>query len=343
MNHTCYKGSYERCVPLKGSIQNADTIRLRYTDVSASPLVMDGNLVLAKADKSLQWISMESDTTIWKLSFSKAIRELFQTGNLLFASDGGTLYAIHLEDGLLIKEFADINPSLLFAVVANNALVFPSFKEGSRLCSIQLSKLEWKDPMALEGLADFSLKYHEHFIINEAPNFLKCIDPENGRELWKVDVLKDTVQGSFVNEVPFVKDGKVFVTVFPDRILNIDIQTGTVHWNKTFGTGMNTFSVPDFEENTLWALSGNTLLEIDRSTGAIISKVSIPLEGNFKLSHSGSDALIAYSSHKNEVISLQKRSNTFQRLLNLKDGATLPPIIANGRLVVLDKKNNLYF
>lgn len=178
-----------------------------------------------------------------------------------------------------------------------------------------------------------------------------ALQADNGRLLWSTTVSRSTRMNAMadLNDIagsPVIDRGAVFAISHAGQMSAIDLRTGRAAWEIPVG-GLNT---PWVAGDALFVVTVHgELVAVSRDDGAIMWTVQLPRYENEKkkkkeITWSGpilAGGNLVLTSSRGAVVLASPQDGSITERMEAKVGATIPPIVAGGRIYVLDIEGNL--
>jgi outer membrane protein assembly factor BamB len=233
-------------------------------------------------------------------------------GRLFVVSQGNILYALNVADGTEVWRFKGV-PELGGLLASAN----PAVAGGS-------------------------------VVVTFSSGELVALDVKTGTAQWN-DALARASRGSAVSGLadisasPVIDDGVVYATGVATRTVAIQLKTGQRLWDLPIGSA----HTPAVAGNALFLVDlDDNLMAIDRKTGEVMWSNRLPVQRAKRKHTTWAGPVLAGGSlylvsNEGQLISVDPAKGSVTNTVSIGDPAMIPPIVANGRLLVLGGNGNL--
>ncbi len=330
----------------------------------ASPVIGDGRIYTVDSLGHVSAFDANNGATIWRMNLTpKADKEgvvlggglAYDKGRLFATTGVGELWALQTETGNFywkatmdapMRAAPTVYGERVFVVTADNKVTAFSARDGKKLwdyvgATEMTGLLGAASPAADNGVLVVAMR-------NGA---LAALRVESGSLLWE-DTLsagrKAMGLDSFtdIKAAPVMANGRVFAVGNADTVAAIDLRSGRRMWDKSIG-GTN---MPWVAGDYLFMLSNdNELVALEARSGNIawvtqLSSWTDPEDKKGRIIWGGpilaSDRLLIVGSH-GYALSVSPYDGKVLGYSKLSDGATIPPVVANGTVYFLTDEADL--
>ncbi|MEM6914721.1 MAG: PQQ-binding-like beta-propeller repeat protein [Pseudomonadota bacterium] len=277
-------------------------------------------------------------------------------GNILFVTSGfGFIAALNIDDGEVLWKVEAPGPlrnppslgeGLVIAVTISNEVVALEQGTGTLVWSFE----SFEEPARFLASAAPAVG-PDGVIIPFSSGEVSSLASNNGRIQWTAVISRTSRLNALstlgdVAGSPVVDRGAVFAVTQSGQMTGIDARTGTVVWEQPVGG----YHTPWLAGETLFVASNrNILTAVNRVDGRIRWTVQLDVyknDNNRKERIVWAGPVLAGShlyltSTIGDMIAVDPATGEIVDDYRLKDGATLPPIVAGGMLYVLTEEGHI--
>jgi outer membrane protein assembly factor BamB len=332
--------------------------------LAATPVVSDGRLYVVDTDATVSAFDANTGAKLWSASLAgekDGKSSLFgggvsTNGPVVFATNGiGDLAAINAENGAIIWKKRPAGPLRGAPTLSNdNAYVMT---QDNQIYAVRQTDGEpqWNEsgPVGVSGIFGVAAPAAAQgtVIAGYSTGELSAYRYENGRTLWN-DTLSRTAMSTSVSTLtdidadPVIDRGRVFALGQGGRMAAYELVTGQRIWEINIAG----IATPLVAGEWVFVLTDDAkLLAVARNSGKIrwISKLQRYQKEKNKSGQItwrgpvlASGRLIATNS-RGEIWSIATEDGTATKIADTRNSISVPPIVANAMLYVLDDKGRI--
>jgi len=357
-------------VALPASIAQAWAVSIgQGTSVSArlasAPIVADGRVYTIDTTATVRAFDAQSGAPLWRTQFGteKGNEAAMFGGGLAFnegrvyATNGlGFVAAMDASNGGLVWQVRPGGPLRGSPTVAGDAAYVMS--QDNQLYSIKLADgtPNWNAAASLEIAGIFGVASPAFaqgtVVAGFSSGELNAYRYENGRAVWQDALARTSIRTSVsslsdVDADPVIDNGQVIAIGQGGRMVALELITGQRMWELNLAGIATPWVAGD------WAFvvtDDAKLMAIARTTGKVRWILQLPAYHNQKsksgpISYTGpilAGGRLIVASTEGSLIFADPDKGSFQGQTELKAGVSLPPVVANNVLYILDDDGRLH-
>ncbi|QNA84672.1 PQQ-binding-like beta-propeller repeat protein [Sphingomonas sp. So64.6b] len=332
--------------------------------LAAPPVVAGGRLYAMDVDATVSAFAADTGAKIWsktiaKENTNKAARfgggVSFEDGKL-YATDGvGDVVALNAADGTELWRAKPGGPLRGAPTIANGNLYVLS--QDNQLFAIALADgtVGWTQSGSLESQGVFGVAApaaaQGSVVAGFSSGELNAYRYENGRALWQDALSRSAISTSVssladIDAAPVIDQGRVYAVGQGGRTVAIDLATGQRVWAQNFAG----ISTPWIAGEWLFLITDDArLVCLTRSTGLVRWISQLPAYKNVKkrkhpITWFGpllAGNRLVLTNSEGEIVSASVSNGEVQSTIKGGASISLPPIVANNTLYVLDMKGRI--
>ena len=332
--------------------------------LAAAPVVADGRLYVIDTDAVVHAFDAKTGAKVWSMQIevqddgrpSRFGGGVSVDGTKLYATTGvGDVVALNAADGSQIWKVRPAGP-MRGAPTLSNGNVYVMTQDNQIYALSQADgSVQWNEAgtVGLAGIFGVAAPSAAQgtVIAGYSSGELTAYRYENGRNLWSDALARTSISTSVatlsdIDADPVIDRGRVFALGKGGRMAAYELVTGQRLWELNIAG----ISTPVVSGEWVFVLTDDAkLLCIARPTGKVrwISQLAA-FENQKKkkdpISWTGpvlaGNRLIAAST-EGEVVSISLEEGNSTTLVNLKESVSLPPIVADGMLYILDNSGRI--
>ena len=333
--------------------------------LAASPVVSENKLFVIDTDGVVHAMAADTGAELWRASTTKEDEGnksarfgggVSVEGERAFASNGlGDVVAINVADGAVIWRKRPGGPLRGAPTLANgNAYVVTQDNQLFAL-SQETGEISWTVSASLESQGVFGVaapaSAQGTVVAGFSSGELNAYRYENGRSLWDV-VLSRTSMSTSVSSLsdidaePVIDQGRVYAIGQGGRMVAMDIASGNPLWEQTIAG----ISTPWAAGEWLFVVTDDArLLAIARGTGKIRWISQLRHYENEKKSKNPiswvgpvlAGGRLILGNSRGEIVFASPTDGSVTGTMDTKESISLPLVVANNTLYVLDDKGRL--
>ncbi len=327
--------------------------------LAAAPVVGDGKLFAVDSSGVIHAYNADTGARVWthRIQVSGDLEDAtfgggasFFNGNVYATSGTGDVVALNAENGAEIWRQKPAGPLRGSPTVAFNALYVMT--QDNQIHALALSDGEsiWSDAASSGQSGVFGVAApaagQGTVIAGYSSGELVAYRYENGRNLWSDALARTSISTEVgaltdVDADPIISNGQVFALGQGGRMAAYELTTGQRIWELTLAG----ISTPALAGEWIFTLTDDArLLCIARSTGRVrwvtqLEQWRDPDDREGPIFWTGpvlASNKLWIASSRGEVHSVDVTTGQNSLYTELNDGASLPPIVANNTLYILD-------
>ena len=240
----------------------------------SSPLIYDGVLYAGSTGKSLYALDLSTGRVKWSYGAGYPIEATPSVGEgmVCFGSLDGVFRCLDAAEGRLLWQFQAKSEILSSPVIKDSTVYFSSSDDRVYALSAKNGEKKWVynrttfqtvSPRIYGSAAYHNARLYQFF----SDGFVVCISAENGREIWKRQVVKGFGSAENVRRTPLVANSTVYVIDDDRAVVALDTDTGEI--KKSYqAVRTNDFIIPD--KRTLIAAGSDRVVAYDMISGTVI-------------------------------------------------------------------------
>jgi outer membrane protein assembly factor BamB len=332
--------------------------------LAAPPVVAGGRLYAMDVDATVSAFAADTGAKIWsktiaKENTNKAARfgggVSFEDGKL-YATDGvGDVVALNAADGAELWRAKPGGPLRGAPTIADGKLYVLS--QDNQLFAVTLADgtISWTQSGSLESQGVFGVAApaaaQSSVVAGFSSGELNAYRNENGRALWQDALSRSAISTSVssladIDAAPVIDQGRVYAVGQGGRTVAIDLATGQRVWAQNFAG----ISTPWIAGEWLFLITDDArLVCLTRSTGLVRWISQLPAYKNVKkrkhpITWFGpvlAGNRLVLTNSEGEIVSASVSNGEVQSTIKGGASISLPPIVANNTLYVLDMKGRI--
>ena len=332
--------------------------------LAAAPVVSDGRVYVIDTAGVVRAFDAQSGTRVWqtRTPVDKGNEAAVYGGGvavdngMVYATNGlGYVTALDQRNGSITWKVRPGGPLRGAPSVANGALYVVS--QDNQIYSLKEAdgSTNWSEAASLEVAGVFGSASpavgQGTVVAGFSSGELNAYRYENGRQVWQ-DVLQRTSVTTSVSTLadidadPVIDRGQVFAIGQGGRMVALDITTGQRLWE----LNISGISTPWVVDDWVWVVTSDArLLCISRDNGHIrwIQKLPRYVKAKSKkgeIDYSGpvlAGGRLILTGSNGAIVSIDPATGAFQGQINAGAGISLPPVVANSTLYILDDNGRL--
>lgn len=332
--------------------------------LGAAPVVGDLKLFVVDVEARVHAFDARNGRALWSAEIAKTDENRdarfgggvsFENGRV-FATDGlGDVVALNAADGKEIWRAKPGGPLRGAPTVANGQVYVLSQDNQLFALSDADGKVQWTQSGSLETQGVFGVAAPAissgTVVAGFSSGELNAYRYENGRTLWQ-DALSRTSISTSVSSLadidadPVMVDGRVYAVGQGGRMVAVEVSTGQRLWEQNLAG----ISTPWVAGEWLFVLTDDArLVCLSRATGK--ARWIAQLRG-FRNTKKRSGAITWFgpvlagnrlwlTNSQGELATVSPTDGALGETIEASDGFSLPPIVSNGALFLLDQKGQL--
>ncbi len=327
--------------------------------LAAAPVVGGGKLFAVDTSGVIHALDAETGSRLWthRIQVSGDLRDAtfgggatFSNGNVYATSGTGDVVALNAETGAEIWRKRPAGPLRGSPTVAFNAVYVMTQDNQIHALAVSDGEPVWQDAAASGQQGVFGVAApaagQGTVIAGYSSGELVAYRFENGRTLWSDALARTSIStevGSLtdVDADPIISNGQVFALGQGGRMAAYELSTGLRIWELTLAG----ISTPALSGEWIFTLTDDArLLAIARSTGRVrwvtqLEAFRDPDDREGPIFWTGpvlADNRLWIASSEGEVHSVDVMTGQTSLFTELNDGVSLPPVVANNTLYILD-------
>lgn len=332
--------------------------------LAAEPVLSDQILFTLDSEGRVSAVDTNNGNRLWSYFITPEEEEDsylgggigFHNGVLVVTTSFAQVLAMRAVDGAIlwrarvpgpVRSAPTISGGRVFVTTLDNRLIALSLRDGSELWNhsspSENAALLGGAPPAADG---------EIVVVPYSNGDVFGLAIENGRVLWSDSIVTIKRSGgigniSDIRAKPVIDRDMVFIFGANDRFLALDRRSGARLWEKRIGGLATPWMAGDF---VYLVTSNGELMCLLRKTGRVrwikvLQRYEDEEDQDDPITWMGpilaSDRLLMTGSH-GEIWAIDAYSGTLLGAMELDDRVTVPPILANGALYVLENDGYVY-
>ncbi|MBO9622623.1 MAG: PQQ-binding-like beta-propeller repeat protein [Sphingomonas sp.] len=332
--------------------------------LAAAPVVSDNRLLVVDTDGVVHALAADTGAELWRAATAKDKGNesarfgggVSVEGERAYATNGlGDVVALNVTNGTEIWRKRPAGPLRGAPTLANGNVYVVTQDNQLFALSQENGELSWNASASLETQGVFGVaapaSAQGTVIAGFSSGELNAYRYENGRSLWS-DVLSRTSISTSVSSLsdidaePVIDQGRVYAVGQGGRMVSMDIATGNRMWEQNIAG----ISTPWAAGEWLFVVTDDArLMCISRGSGKIRWISQLREYRNTKKSKgpitwagpvlAGGHLVLANS--EGELIFASPTDGSVQSTMDIKEPVSLPLVVANNTLYVLDDKGQL--
>lgn len=332
--------------------------------LAASPVVADGKLYVMDTQAMVHAYDAATGSKIWSKQIevkgdgkeSRFGGGVSVQGDKVYATNGvGDVVSLNVADGSLVWKVRPAGPLRGAPTLANGSAYVMTQDNQIYALATADGKVEWNEAgtLGLAGIFGVAAPAAGQgtILAGYSSGELTAYRYENGRNLWNDALARTTMTTSVatisdIDADPVIDRGRVFALGQGGRMAAYELVTGQRIWELNIAG----ISTPVVSGEWVFVLTDDAkLLCIARPTGKVrwISQLSA-----FKNDDKKKDAInwtgpvlagnrLIVASTEGDVFAISPSDGTSQKMFELGSAVSLPPIVANGVLYILDDSGRI--
>lgn len=332
--------------------------------LGAAPVIAEGKLFIVDVDAQVHAFNADTGALLWKSAVTKDDENKparfgggvsYDDGEV-FATDGlGDVVALKAADGSPVWRSKPGGPLRGAPTIANGQVYVLS--QDNQLFALDQDdgKVVWTASASVETQGVFGVAAPAASAGTIVSGFssgeLNAYRYENGRTLWQ-DALSRTSISTSVSSLadidadPVIDDGRAYAVGQGGRMVAVEIATGQRLWEQNFAS----ITTPWIAGEWLFVATDDArLVCLSRANGKVrwISQLrAYKNEKKKKTTYTWFGPVLAgdrlwLTNSQGELVALSPADGSVQTTINAAAAFTLPPVVANQTLYVLDQKGKL--
>jgi outer membrane protein assembly factor BamB len=332
--------------------------------LAASPVIGDGKMYAVDVDGALHAFDANSGASLWTVPIAKGEKSksarfgggaTYDSGRV-YATDGlGDVVAFDAKTGSEVWRSKPGPPLRGSPTVVGDQLYTLSQDNQLYALSTANGQQVWSASGSLETQGVFGVAApavaHQTVVAGFSSGELNAYRYENGRQVWQ-DVLQRTSVSTSVSQLadidadPVIDRGQVFAIGEGGRMVALDITSGQRLWELSIAG----ISTPWVAGDWVWVVTSNArLLCISRDNGHVrwiqkLPRYVKPKKKKGTIDYSGpilAGGRLILTGSNGALVSVDPATGAFLGQTAVGAGVSLPPIVANSTLYVLDDQGRL--
>ena len=332
--------------------------------LGAAPVVAEGKVFVVDVDANVHAFNADSGSTLWTVALSKGDENKaarfgggasYDAGRV-YATDGlGDVVALNAADGAEVWRAKPGGPLRGAPTIANGQVYVLS--QDNQLFALGQTdgKVVWTGTASVETQGVFGVAAPAAaagtIVAGFSSGELNAYRYENGRTLWQ-DALSRTSISTSVSSLadidadPVIADGRAYAVGQGGRMVAVEIATGQRLWEQNFAS----IATPWLAGEWLFVITDDArLVCLSRANGKVRWIGQLQAYKNEKKKKNpytwygpvlAGDRLWLTNS-RGELVGASPADGSVQTTIEAADAFTLPPVVANQTLYVLDQKGRL--
>ncbi|MEO1658631.1 MAG: PQQ-binding-like beta-propeller repeat protein [Pseudomonadota bacterium] len=373
LHHVAAPADLKRDWRIKASSRKA-----KDAPITAAPIVSNGRIFLIDSVAAVRAFDAQTGKRLWSTELTPNTRDrktrrynIFARsnpgyigfgggaaieGNLLFVTSGfGFVAALNADDGEVVwkaeapgplRNPPTIGDGLVIAVTISNEVIALEQGTGTQVWTYE----SFEEPARFLASAAPAIS-EESVIVPFSSGEVTSLAANNGRIQWSAVISRTSRLNALstlgdVAGSPVVDRGAIFSVTQSGQMTGIDARTGTVAWEQPVGG----YHTPWLAGETLFVASNRNLLTaVNRIDGRIRWTTQLD---QYENENKRTDRIVwagpvlaggklYLTSTTGQMIAADPISGEIVDRYRLKDGSTLPPVVADGRLYVLTQEGHI--
>ena len=332
--------------------------------LGAAPVVADGKLFVVDVDGVVHAFAADTGAKLWSqpVTAGDANHSARFGGGVsyddgkVYATDGlGDVVALNAADGSQVWKAKPGGPLRGAPTVANGQVYVLSQDNQIHALNQTDGTVVWSQSASLESQGVFGVAAPAAasgtIIAGFSSGELNAYRYENGRSLWQDALSRTSITTSVssladIDADPVIEDGRVYAIGQGGRMVALDMATGQRLWEQTFAG----IATPAIAGEWIFLVTDDAkLIALSRANGKVrwISQLRA-----FKNEKKKSDAYIWYgpvlagerlwlTNSRGDLVATSPGDGAVQTTIKAGDSFSLPPVVANQTLYLLDGKGRL--
>jgi outer membrane protein assembly factor BamB len=332
--------------------------------LAAAPVVADNKLFVVDVDATVHAFAADTGARLWSAALPEgdANRPARFGGGVsydegkLYATDGlGDVVALNAADGKIEWRVKPGGPLRGSPTVANGN-VYALTQDNQMFAVGQADgKVQWSQSATLESQGVFGVAAPAASAGSVVAGFssgeLNAYRYENGRVLWQDALSRTSITTSVssladIDAAPVIEGGRVYAVGQGGRMVALELSTGQRLWEQNFAG----ISTPWIAGEWLFVVTDDArLFCLARANGKARWIAQLPRYRNEKKK---SDAITWYgpvlaggrlilTNSRGHIVHVAPADGTIQATVETGTPFTLPPVVANSTLYVIDQKGRI--
>lgn len=332
--------------------------------LAAAPVVADGKVFTIDTQSTVRAFDATTGATVWSTQFGteKANRASLFGGGLAF--DNGRIYAtnglgyvaaIDVRNGGLVWQVHPGGPLRGSPSVAGDIYVI---SQDNQIYSLKASdgSQNWSQPASLEIAGIFGSASpaigQGTVVAGFSSGELNAYRYENGRLVWQDQLSRTSIRTSVaaisdIDANPVIESGQVISVGQGGRMVALELISGQRQWELNIA-GISTPAV--VSEWAFVVTDEAKLIAVARASGKIRWITQLPAYRNEKkksgpIRYTGpvlAGGRLILASSQGALINVDPINGGFQSQTGIGQSVSLPPVVANNTLYVLDDSGRLH-
>lgn len=323
----------------------------------ATPIVGDGVVFALDTESELTAYRLDNGDTLWSLDLEPEDDDeghigggiAYERGRVFVATGFGVVFAVDAKTGEVVWQERigiplrvppTVRGGRVYIVTVDNNLIALDARDGKTLWTHQgnqesASLLGGASPAVDNGLV----------VVPYSSGELYALRADTGRVQWQdnlVSIRRTDAVASLaqIRGRPVIDRGRVFAISHAGVMASIDLRTGRRNWAREIGGTESPWIAGDY----IYTITNdNELICVSREDGKVLWVTGLPRfedpeDKEGAIIWTGpilvSDRLIVAGSNE-EALAISPYSGRLLGTVELPDGASVPPIVANGSVIFL--------
>ncbi|WP_085810250.1 PQQ-like beta-propeller repeat protein [Sphingomonas sp. TZW2008] len=332
--------------------------------LGAAPVIGDGKLFVVDVDATVHAFTADTGAPLWKAAVFEGDENKparfgggvsFDDGRV-YATDGiGDVVAMNAADGAVVWRSKPGGPLRGAPTIANGQIYVLS--QDNQLFALNQAdgKVVWTGSASVETQGVFGVAAPAvaagTIVAGFSSGELNAYRYENGRTLWQ-DALSRTSISTSVSSLadidadPVIADGRAYAVGQGGRMVAVEIATGQRLWEQNFAS----ITTPWIAGEWLFVVTDQAqLVCLSRANGKVrwMSQLrAYRNEEKKKAAYTWFGPVLAgdrlwLTNSRGELVGVSPADGSVQVTIPAADAFTLPPVVANQTLYVLDQKGRV--
>jgi outer membrane protein assembly factor BamB len=332
--------------------------------LGAAPVIAEGKVFVVDVDASVHAFNADSGGALWKVPLTKGDENkaarfgggVSYDGGRVYATDGlGDVVALNAADGAEVWRGKPGGPLRGAPTVANGQVYVLS--QDNQLFALDQNdgKVLWTATASVESQGVFGVAAPAAasgtIVAGFSSGELNAYRYETGRTLWQDALTRTTIStsGSSLADIdadPVIADGRAYAVGQGGRMVALEIATGQRLWEQNFAS----ITTPWLAGEWLFVMTDDArLVCLSRANGKVrwIGQLqAYRNEKKKKNAYTWFGPVLAgdrlwLTNSRGELIGASPADGSVQTTIEAAKSFTLPPVVANQTLYVLDQQGRL--
>ncbi|MGJ3259472.1 MAG: PQQ-binding-like beta-propeller repeat protein [Rhodospirillales bacterium] len=323
----------------------------------ATPIVADGVVFAMDTESELTAFRLEDGDTLWDIDLEPEDDDeghiggglAYERGRVFVATGFGVVFAIDAKSGQIVwqerigipmRVAPTVRGGRVFVVTVDNTLIALDARDGKTLWTHQGSQ----ETASLLGGASPAVD-NGIVVVPYTSGELYALRADNGRVVWQdnlVSIRRTDAVASLaqIRGRPIIDRGQVIAISHAGVMASIDLRNGRRNWAREIGGTESPWVAGDY----IYTITNeNELVCIAREDGKIMWVIGLPRfedpeDKEDPIVWTGpllvSDRIIVAGSNE-EALAISPYTGRLLGVVEMPDGVSVPPIVANGSVIFL--------